>query len=228
MIVSKGDGRNTIELCADQYRTKVKIMSKAKKTLSVILVVVMISMLALSIRSGTPSVSTEHLKYIPSVTNDRVKFRAFNISTGTITLETLLANNHVVQYQYEIDNRRYSYVSINVTYAVTTLDERPLTTGKSSMNVAPFTRGTTVITIRLPTWTNLIRNDEIYYVKANALVEGLSTADTYIPFKLIYTDARTQLFELVSMACLVAVLILNEKEMLRILSRAKGNSVTKE
>ena len=90
-------------------------MSKAKKTLSVILVIATVGMLALGLRSETPNAPTEHPRYVPSVTSDGVKFRAFNMSTGTITLENLLTNNHVVKYQYEIDNRRYSFVSVNVT-----------------------------------------------------------------------------------------------------------------
>ena len=215
---------DSVEPC----RTQVKTMSKVKMTLSVILVIVMVGMLALRLRPETPSASTEHLRYIPSATIDRVKFRAFNMSTGIITLENLLANNHVVQYQYEIDNRRYSFVSVNVTYEVTDLDDRPLTSGKSSMKVAPFTRGTTVISIKIPTWTNLMKKDEAYYVRADALVEGLATEDTYLPFKVVYADAKTQLFTLISLACLVAVLILNGREMLRTLSRAKGNNAAKE
>ncbi len=203
-------------------------MSKAKKALTVILVIAIVSMIALGTLSKESLVSTEHLKYIPSGAIGNARFRAFNVSTTTITLGSLLTNTHTVQYQYEIDNRRYTYVSVNVTYVVTTLDDRILTTGKSSMSVAPFTRRTTVLTIKVPTWTNLMTSDEAYYVRANALIEGLSTADTYIPFRVIYSVAKTQLYTLLSVACLVAVLILNGREILRTLTTAKRNSVAKE
>jgi hypothetical protein len=94
------------------------------------------------------------------------------------------------------------------------------------MSVAPFTRRTTVLTIKVPTWTNLMTNSEAYYVRANASI-GLPTDDTYIPFIVIYSDARTQLYMLLSMTCLVALLILNGREILRTLG-TKRNSVTKE
>ena len=203
-------------------------MSRVRKVLSLILIIVMMSVIVLGTLSRESLVPIDHMRYIPSQTVENAKFRAFNVSTTTTTLGSLLTNTHTVQYQYEIDNRRYTYVSVNVTYVVTTLDDRVLTTGKSSISVAPFTRRTTVLTIKVPTWTNLMTNSEAYYVRANASIEGLQTDDTYVPFIVIYSDAKTQLYMLLSMTCLIALLILNGREILARALGAKRNSVTKE
>ncbi len=202
-------------------------MPRTKKTLTAILAIITIGMLALSIDTNTHKTPTEQLKYTPSATVDRVKFRAFNITTKTIDFENLLTNNYPIQYQYEIDNRRYSFVSVNITYTVIDINNRTITRGKSYLNVAPFTRGTEVATISLPAWAEFTSNDVGYSIRANALIEGITTEDTYIPFKVINAEARTQLFILISAVCLITALILNGKQILTILCPlAKGNKTT--